>query len=226
MKIIKAITETTWGIILLITLLFTIFILPVLKPELQSIISPLVYTLLYFSALLSLERRNKMLLVLSIFAFLMSWISGIFDFMAVNSISKSLNIVFFLWMVINLIRQIATPREVTLKVILGSVIGYLLLGLVSSIFINYILVHDPAAFNVSGADGANTAMVTRMSESVYFSFVSLATLGYGDILPLKPYSRSLAILITVSGQLYIAIIIALLVGKFAAGNNEEESRMD
>jgi hypothetical protein len=46
--------------------------------------------------------------------------------------------------------------------------------------------------------------------------VTLATLGYGDMVPLKPYSRSLATLITISGQLYVATIIGILIGKFAS----------
>ena len=44
----------------------------------------------------------------------------------------------------------------------------------------------------------------------------MCTVGYGDIIPLEPYSRSITILISVTGQLYIAIIIAILVGKYSS----------
>ncbi|RLD54311.1 MAG: hypothetical protein DRJ05_14905, partial [Bacteroidetes bacterium] len=50
---------------------------------------------------------------------------------------------------------------------------------------------------------------------IYYTFVTISTLGYGDITPQGDIGKSLAILISVSGQLYIAIIIAMLVGKFS-----------
>jgi hypothetical protein len=52
------------------------------------------------------------------------------------------------------------------------------------------------------------------SPPLYFLFVIIASLGYGDIVPLKPISRSLATLIAITGQFYMAIIVALLIGKF------------
>jgi hypothetical protein len=145
----------------------------------------------------------------------MEWLAGIFDLWMLTTVSKTLNILFFLIIAIYLIKQVATAREVNLKVILGSVLGYLLLGLIFSIFVTFIMVQDPGAFNITQASAGVQKPAAPLSESIYFTFVSLATLGYGDILPLKPYTRSLAIFITICGQLYIAIIIALLVGKFA-----------
>jgi hypothetical protein len=49
---------------------------------------------------------------------------------------------------------------------------------------------------------------------MYFTFVSLTSTGYGDFLPLTPAAKSLSNLISITGQLYIAIIIATLVGKY------------
>lgn len=151
----------------------------------------------------------------------MEWISGLFDLALLNSFSRILNSLFFLVIATFLIKQVATSRHVDLKVILGSVLGYLLLGLIFSIIVNYIMLTDPSAFNVIRSGAGQSTNSSYLSESVYFTFVSLATLGYGDILPLAPYTRSLAIFITVSGQLYIAIIIALLIGKFASERAEQ-----
>lgn len=206
-------SETIWGVVLLVSLIFIIFLLPLLPASWQSQGSRVLYTIVYFSAIFSLEKQRRFILVLSILAFIMEWLAGIFDMWMLTNVSKSLNVLFFLMVAVALIKQVATAREVNLKVILGSVLGYLLLGLLFSIFVAYIMVQDPGAFNIT--QNATLEPVTRVSESIYFTFVSLATLGYGDILPLKPYSRSLAIFITICGQLYIAIIIALLVGKFA-----------
>ena len=57
-----------------------------------------------------------------------------------------------------------------------------------------------------------TNVTDQLSQLTYFSFVTLTTLGYGDVLPLVPVAESLAYLEAVIGQLYIAILIAGLVG--------------
>ncbi len=214
-------SETFWGIILLSTLVFAIFLLPLLPLDWQAQSTRIVYTILYFSAIFSLDKKVKAILVFSIIAFCMNWIAGLFSIWILTPISKLLSIIFFIIIAVILIRQVAISNEVNLKVILGSVIGYLLIGLIYSIFVAFIMDQDPAAFNIPQAP-EDSSSITHLGESIYFSFVSLATLGYGDILPLKPYSRSLAIWITISGQLYIAIIIALLVGKFASKYTHEK----
>jgi hypothetical protein len=78
---------------------------------------------------------------------------------------------------------------------------------------------DREAFSSQKTSETETQESLNRSVPLYFSFVTLATLGYGDIVPLKPYTRSLATLITITGQFYIAIIVALLVGKFSAKQN-------
>jgi uncharacterized membrane protein len=58
--------------------------------------------------------------------------------------------------------------------------------------------------------------VPQFNDYLYFSFVTLSTLGYGDVTPVSHLARSMAILIAVTGQLYMTILIAMLVGKFLA----------
>jgi hypothetical protein len=57
--------------------------------------------------------------------------------------------------------------------------------------------------------------VMRITTTIYFSFVTLASLGYGDILPLSDPARGLAMLEVVGGQLYLAVMVARLVGAFS-----------
>ena len=52
------------------------------------------------------------------------------------------------------------------------------------------------------------------SDLIYYAFITMTTVGYGDIVPVSPGARSLAVLVAVFGQLYIAILISLLVGKY------------
>ena len=218
MKRINYGSTALWNTILLFAVIFAVFVLPILSAGWHRNLFRTVYTVIYFSAILSLEKRKHYLIVLLFSTFLLEWISGILDFEVLLSLAKFVNILFFLVIVISLIRQIATARKVSAGVILESLAGYLLLGLIFSIFIIFIMQNDPDAFSSPPQQHARSEESLGTSVPVYFSFVTLASLGYGDIVPLKPYTRSLATLTTVPGQFYIAIIVALLVGKFSAQN--------
>jgi hypothetical protein len=169
-----------------------------------------------------MEKKRLSILYLSVTAFLMEWVSAALDLSLLVDFSRTLNIVFFLVVVFSLIREMATAKVVTARVIMASVTGYLLLGILSSVLVNWILRHDPTAFRFSTSFAGSANPILPMSDSIYFGFVTLATLGYGDFVPLKPYTRSLATLIAVSGQLYIATIIGVLIGKFVASKETLE----
>jgi hypothetical protein len=211
--------STIWNTLLLVSVIFAVFVLPVLPVVWHRNLFRAVFTVIYISAILSLERRSKYLLILFISTLLMEWLSGLFNLEIIFSISKAFQIIFFIVIVISLIWQIATARNVSPKVILDSFVGYLLLGLIFSVFVAFIMQQDPGAYSSQKTNETQTEESLNRSVPLYFSFVTLATLGYGDIVPLKPYTRSLATLITISGQFYIAIIVALLVGKFSSRQN-------
>ena len=85
---------------------------------------------------------------------------------------------------------------------------YLLLGIAASLLFQSVYAFNPQAYHAP-AEG-----LSGLSDFIYFSFVTLTTLGYGDITPASPLAHSLAILFSVTGQLYLTMIIAMLVGKF------------
>ncbi len=95
----------------------------------------------------------------------------------------------------------------------GAIVVYLLVGILWSRFYYIAGLAIPGAFYTP--DG--TATITSF---VYFSFVTLATIGYGDISPVHPVARNLAILEAITGQMYIAILIAWLVS--TARPNEKQ----
>jgi hypothetical protein len=98
---------------------------------------------------------------------------------------------------------VATAKIVTTKEILESISGYLLIGIIYSIIISFIIQNDPGAYNVASQTSTVEVSSLNLSVSSYYSYVTLASLGYGDIVPLKPYTRSLATFISITGQLYI-----------------------
>jgi hypothetical protein len=76
----------------------------------------------------------------------------------------------------------------------------------------------PAALVVAGQNAETSLPLT---DSIYFSFVTLVTLGYGDILPLSNAARGLAVVEAVTGQLYLTVMVAYLVSLFVRRPSEE-----
>jgi Ion channel len=94
---------------------------------------------------------------------------------------------------------------ITFHRIQGAVAAYLLLGVIWAHAYSLLAILRPGAFSgpVDTADGPRALL--------YFSFVTLTTVGYGDVLPVHPVARSLAVLEAVVGPLYLAILVARLV---------------
>ena len=221
MRVIDSGSNSLWNSILLFSVVFTAFIVPVLPVHLHSGAFNLAYTVIYISAIFSLEKRSKTLLILFVTTFLMQWISAIFNFEILNDISKGFNVLFFLFVVASLISQIARAKEVSIAVILGSLTGYLLIGIVYSLFIFFIIRTVPGAYTSQMGEIVTGAHIDA-SPPLYYTYITLASVGYGDIVPLKPISRTLATMMAVSGQFYIAVIVALLVGKFSSRDNSKK----
>jgi hypothetical protein len=93
--------------------------------------------------------------------------------------------------------------------IAGAVAVYLLLGLIWARLYQVVELASPGAFRVPEGESLNGANL------VYFSFVTLATLGYGDISPVNIIARNLAVLEAIMGQLYLVILISRLVSEGA-----------
>ena len=115
-----------------------------------------------------------------------------------------------------MIYHIANSKIVNARVIVEAINGYLLIGVIFSVLVTFLMVLDPSAYNFPGVETPTYENYSHVSEYLYYSFVTFTTLGYGDIVPQTPEAKSLAILTSITGQIYIAIIIALIVGKFAS----------
>jgi hypothetical protein len=107
-----------------------------------------------------------------------------------------------------ILMQVVAAGRITTRRIEGAIAGYLLLGLIFACL--YDLVHGlaPGAFLHHGAPSEAGGHV---ASYLFFSFVTLTTTGYGDIVPVHPAARSLAMLEALIGQLYLAVLLARLV---------------
>ncbi|HWU39887.1 MAG TPA: potassium channel family protein, partial [Candidatus Acidoferrum sp.] len=106
------------------------------------------------------------------------------------------------------LRRVFQPGPVTWHRIQGAVAVYLLFGLAWAQLYECVEAIAPGAFQVPRGDVGTAGWFPPL---LYFSFITLTTLGYGDILAVHPVARSLAMFEALVGQLYPAILIAKLV---------------
>lgn len=120
--------------------------------------------------------------------------------------------IFFGIVAVMVMRHLITS-EVTADNVAGAVCAYLFLGLGIGALYAIIETVQPHSFQVSNdLRAALGDPIHRRSTLVYFSFVTLTTAGYGDVVPATPLTRVLAMLEAVLGQFYLAVLVAGLVG--------------
>ncbi|HMO83784.1 MAG TPA: potassium channel family protein [Lacipirellulaceae bacterium] len=112
----------------------------------------------------------------------------------------------------DIVREILAGHS-TGDAILAALCGYLLLGIVWSLLYETVNTAVPGSFRVATSAGSDdAAAVADRSDLGYYSFITLATVGYGDIVPVTRLARTLAWIEAVTGQFYIAVLVAGLVG--------------
>ena len=108
------------------------------------------------------------------------------------------------------LKQVAIGTEVSANRLVGAVCVYLLLGVIWAFAYTLLDLLSPGSFQgFSPLDDPYWD-----SEWLYFSFVTMTTLGYGDILPISATARALAYMQSVSGQFYVAVLVAGLVSGY------------
>ncbi|MBP6183156.1 ion channel, partial [Flavobacterium sp.] len=157
----------------------------------------------------------------SVFLILGIWFVVFSDSEILKLIYRILNFLFFFYLVFSLIKQVSSTKTVTVKVIVDSITGYLLLGFAYSLIVAMISSKISGSYNTAYSVDFEKGMLEPLQENIYYTFMTFTTTGYGDIIPQLPISKSLAVLISVSGQLYVAVIIAMLIGKYASKLKEE-----
>ncbi len=139
---------------------------------------------------------------------------------ALHLISQLTLFVFLLLATSNTLQQVAVGNDISLNRIVGAICIYLLLGVMWSIAYSVLEFSQPGSFK-GLTELASTAW---NPDWIYFSFVTITTLGYGDITPLTQTARSLTFSEAIVGQFYIAVLVAGLVSAYiSAKQNSSKS---
>jgi voltage-gated potassium channel len=129
--------------------------------------------------------------------------------------SMALGIVFCAFSLVFALRHVFFGRQIDGNRIIGAVCVYLLLGVALALLNIVVYRLIPGSFNGLAPDvDANEGL-----DLIYYSFVTMTTLGYGDITPAGALARALAYLGAITGQFYIAILVGMAVGQFLSQRN-------
>ncbi len=123
---------------------------------------------------------------------------------------------YFLFLAVTTVKIILKSKTVTSEVVINSISGYLLMGLGWSIIISVWVANFPDSFSFTQVSGDG------FFNAFYYAFVTMTTLGYGDLLPLTPAAKSFSVLISVSGSFYSTIVLGMIVGKYISTQSQKQ----
>ena len=210
------------------TLLLIIFIVNFgLSPFFQGPIANIVLSIVFLYALFLIVRTFSLKLKLlrlyssvAILAFILGIIGKLsWDKSWIFTYEVLIQFVYAVYLGLALywiLRDIFLTHKVTADIVRGGICAYLLIGYFWGLLYGMTASVDPNAFS-------EPLIVEEESFSriIYFSFTTLTTLGYGDILPLTPLARMLTNLEAIIGQLFPAIYIAILVGDYMSQRSKK-----
>lgn len=147
-------------------------------------------------------------LICGIVAILLTWLPYVNTFSYLPFIQHLSYILFFFLLLIHILKTLFQAEEIDLNIVFGALSGYITIGLIGCFMMLSLSTIYPDAYIYS------TNEPLKYYDYIYFSFVNLTTLGFGDILPRKNVAKGLTIIHTLVGQLYMSVIIAMMVGKY------------
>ena len=116
---------------------------------------------------------------------------------------------------IGILNYVFRSERLTIDSLFAPVVAYVLIALLFARLYFLLVVLNPSSFNLPSAVAARGPDLIHV-DMLYFSLVTLATVGYGDILPVSETARMLAVIEATVGQFYVAVIVAAFVGMYAA----------
>ncbi len=209
-------------IILFISLLTMILVTPLV----QGFVGIHIVWNIFISAILlsgvhaiSGRRRNVYIASLLALPMLVSiWSEYFVENKYVVTVGTLCGVVFFAYMIVNILLFIYKQDEVTRDLIVGAAVVYLLMAIMWTFIYRVVEMANPGSFTISATD------IHERLRFTYFSLVTITTLGYGDIVPTTGLASSLATLEAVVGQLYLVTTVAWLVGVRVSQSRERKSQ--
>ena len=192
------------------------------SPALRTV-NNIVLTLVLLSVVNTVKRQRATFLiglVLGVPWVLLAWLRLIESLAVPPTILSLTSMIFDGYIIFILLRHIIRAKKVTADILYGAVSVYILLGIFfASLYFFLDAITPGELFIYAGADAGYD--ITDPLGIFYFSFVTLTTLGYGDIQPAADVSKIFAILEAMTGVLYFAALIGRLIGLYVAQSGND-----
>ncbi len=209
MRKLKNIPKNT---VLLGSVIAFLFVFPLIHNDgIKNLLNAVSYSLILLSTFLIIDKSTKFLKYINYIALIFIWLM----FFISESFFLKYTVFFFSIVVLLIstfimIKQIVKSSVVDVTLIIDTITGYLLLGLIFGLLNSIIILANPQAIAIEHPD---------LFSVMYYSFITITTIGFGDISPVSEGAKILAILFGIISQLYLTIIMGLIIGKFLNNSN-------
>ena len=184
-------------------------------------------SLVMIFAVLAVGGRRRSLIIAVVLvtpALAARWINFLNPDLVSPAAFAAFGVVFFAYVVAQLIGFILRAPRVDTNVLCAGVSGFLMLGMAWAPLYILIFRLNPDAFNLPSVSGA-TATLDGFN-AFYFSFVTLCTVGYGDITPVSRGAKMVAVIEAITGLFYMAMLISRLVSVYSSRPSQPERPAD
>ena len=207
---------------LLISILFLLLLHPILIGFAGiSILMDVFTTTILISGVYAVSKKKHVLLttiILAIPFFASIWTNNFVKVPSLILVGECFGILFFAFMVIVILSLIFKVQEVTGNTIYAAIVVYLLLAIMWALIFSVLETIQPGSFAISEGQ-----IEVGRPLFIYYSLVTITTLGYGDITPLTAQANAFSSLEAVTGQIYLVVLVARLVGMHIAQSTNRKS---
>ena len=218
----NVVTQPRFSAVQLLAALVLLFVSAPFVEDLPrgDVIEAILLTLVMVFALLAVGGRGRTLwiaILLFIPTLVGKWLNHVFPDLVHPLVFLVPTMAFFGFVVAHLLRFVLRARRVDNHVLCAGLAGYLLLGLLWVPAYLAVAKLNPAAFALTAGSDAGAAM--DGFHAFYFSFITLCTVGYGDVTPVSKVARMLAVTEAIAGLFYVAVLISRLVAIYSSAQS-------
>ena len=212
-----------WLDIFLYMLFISFFIAPFIDSPAVRLLTSLLFSLLMIAGVVSMSRHTSIRMLATLVACLaisLRWLKHIMPNPMIVKLGTLAILVFMIMLTVVTLIKVFAKGRVTAHRVKGAIAAYLLFGISFSLLYGLLDQILPNSFSLaSAADGFTPE---RQEALTYFSFVTLTTVGYGDITPTHEISRMFVVMEALLGQLYPATLLARLVSLSLMHQGDEQ----
>ena len=161
--------------------------------------------------------RSRIIRFIGLVLIIIQFVQLFIDIPRFETFLGSLFVIFFTSMSIRVYKDIYKAKDIDREILAAVFCGYIFIGFLAAFL--FIAIEGFAPGSFSGM----VDTIALFDNFIYFSFVTLLTIGYGDMVPLTPLTKTLVVVIGLVGNFYTVMVTAIVIGKFLM-NYQSQSR--